>query len=149
MSNARYNQIIDEVYGKYIDSTPSEYVVGSDSDPMRKIMAWKRKVCHLSGYPILERLTENEFINKCKNDQEFSEKWGLEIEERELSSVERWEWYGKNGGPNGEILLVGMIAYQNEEDNSHIKSWLEKFAPNVPTRLITLTYQNELIQFYE
>ena len=29
-----------------------------------------------------------EFINKCKTDTEFSERWGLKIEERELNDDE-------------------------------------------------------------
>jgi hypothetical protein len=33
-------------------------------------------------------LTKEEFINKCKNDKDFSEKWGLKIEERELNDDE-------------------------------------------------------------
>jgi hypothetical protein len=31
---------------------------------------------------------KEEFINKCKTDTEFSEKWGLKIEERELNDDE-------------------------------------------------------------
>jgi hypothetical protein len=31
------------------------------------------------------RLSQEEFINKCKTDTEFSERWGLKIEERELN----------------------------------------------------------------
>mgnify|MGYP003345249013 CR=1 FL=1 len=27
-----------------------------------------------------------------------------------------------------------MMVSENDEDNSHIKSWLEKWAPNVPKR---------------
>ncbi len=138
MSNARYNQIIDEVYETYLK--------GGD-------IKWLKQV-DVSSTPLVSMVipipySKNEFINKCKTDQEFTKKWRLKIEERKLSSVERWEWYGKNGGPNGEILFVGMIVYQNEEDNSHVKSWLEKWAPNVPTKQITLTYQDESIQFYE
>jgi hypothetical protein len=30
-------------------------------------------------------MSQNEFINKCKTDLEFSENWGLKIEERELN----------------------------------------------------------------
>ena len=30
-------------------------------------------------------MSQNEFINKCKTDQDFSENWGLKIEERELN----------------------------------------------------------------
>ena len=40
----------------------------------------------VSGKPILNGegiLTRGEFINKCKTEKEFSEKWGLKIEERE------------------------------------------------------------------
>jgi hypothetical protein len=129
MSNARYNQIIDEVYNNYLT-----YIHDVVQGEHQIYGIWYGK---------------EEFIHKCKTDPEFSEKWGLKIEERELSSAEMWEWYNKNGGPNGKTLLVGMIVYQNEEDNSHIKSWLEKWAPNVPTKQITLTYQNETIQFYE
>ncbi len=33
-------------------------------------------------------LLEEEFINKCKTDTEFSEKWRLKIEERELNDDE-------------------------------------------------------------
>jgi hypothetical protein len=29
--------------------------------------------------------TKDEFINNCKNNPEFSEKWGLTIEERDLN----------------------------------------------------------------
>ena len=46
----------------------------------------------VSGKPILNGegvLTRGEFINKCKTDSEFSERWGLKIEERELSLEER------------------------------------------------------------
>jgi len=34
------------------------------------------------------RLPLDVFINKCKTDSEFSEKWGLKIEERELNDDE-------------------------------------------------------------
>jgi hypothetical protein len=88
MTKERYDKIIEEVYGKYIDSTPSEYVAGNDSDKMNQLMEWKGRRCHVSGYPILERLLKHEFIHKCKTNKEFSEKWGLKIEERELSLEE-------------------------------------------------------------
>ena len=42
-----------------------------------------------SGYPNYIHYTKEEFINKCKTDQDFSEKWGLTIEEREVSLEER------------------------------------------------------------
>jgi thymidylate synthase len=51
---------------------------------------------------------------------------------RELSAKERWEWYGKNGGPGGEVKLIALMVYEKEEENSHIHSWLDTWAPNVP-----------------
>lgn len=65
-----------DAYKNYEKNTPEQYVVGSDSDPMRQCMVWKRKTDSSSGYPILERLTQEEFINKIKTDDEFAKKWG-------------------------------------------------------------------------
>jgi hypothetical protein len=93
--------------------------------------------------------SQERFIDKCKTDKEFSEKWGLKIEERELSAKERWDWYRKNGGPSGEEKLVALMVYEDEEDNSHIHSWLKTWAPNVPTKLITITYNDKTIESYE
>jgi hypothetical protein len=38
-----------------------------------------------NGEKTYRQLSQEEFINKCKKDVEFSEKWGLTIEERELN----------------------------------------------------------------
>ncbi len=81
MSKERYNQIIDEVYNSYVNVVPYGHVVGSDSDPRRKLMVYKGETCHSSGYPILQRFTKEEFINKIKTDQDFSDKFGLKIKE--------------------------------------------------------------------
>jgi hypothetical protein len=131
-------QIIDEAYENYVRNTPENHVIGSDSDPLKLSMVWKRKNDYSSGYPILERLTQEEFINKCKTDPEFSERWGLKIEERELSLEERIEILIKvedsiwlNTG-----LVVGVIEPMLEEHN-------------IPTKLITLTYNNETIENYD
>jgi hypothetical protein len=142
MSKERYSQIIDEVYNIYIQKCREDRDEFIKNNP-DTLIDYRED-------------TKEIFIESIKNNRHwfggklgFADEWGLKIEERELSSAEMWEWYNKNGGPNGKTLLVGMIVYQNEEDNSHIKSWLEKWAPNVPTKQITLTYQNETIQFYE
>jgi len=127
-------QIIDEAYENYVRNTPEQHVVGSDSDPMRQCMVWKRKTDSSSGYPILERLTQEEFINKCKTDSEFSEKWGLKIEERELSELERME-IGISQGMWKEFQF-GNIHQPCDEKN-------------IPTKLITITYNNEIIESYE
>ena len=89
----------------------------------------------VSGKPILNGewiLTRCEFINKCKNDSEFSEKWGLKIEERELDMMERW-------------VIADLTPNMEEFDFANYMC--DKH--NVPTKLITITYKNERIESYE
>jgi hypothetical protein len=84
--------------------------------------------------------TQEEFINKCKTDSEFSEKWGLKIEERELSRDERIDLYCKEytGGVKGkyEPPFDDFIDYKLT-------------TRNIPTKLITITYNNKKIENYE
>jgi hypothetical protein len=87
---------------------------------------------------LIELLSQEEFINKCKTDKEFSEKWGLKIEERELSLEERHKmvlpiWREKYG------LLADMMVPTNV-DNTPYK---------IPTKLITITYNDKTIENYE
>jgi hypothetical protein len=82
-------------------------------------------------------LTRGEFINKCKNDSEFFEKWGLKIEEKELSWEERAKWLEDNKGYD---LLVGNL------DHDHIREVVEEESP---TKLITITYNDKTIESYE
>lgn len=134
MSKEKYNQIIDEAYENYIRNTPEQHTVGSDFDPMKQLMVWKNKLCHMSGYPILERLSKEEFINKIKTDSEFSEEWGLHIEERELSQEERIKLYEEKTNADTSFfpVLSETLVFHN-----------------IPTKVITLTYNNETIESYE
>ena len=70
---------------------------------------------------------KEEFINKCKADSEFSEKWGFKIEERELSLEEELEY------------MMGKVF--SEEALTH--------QVNTPTKLITITYKDTIIESYE
>ena len=76
--------------------------------------------------------TQEEFINKCKTDTEFSQRWGLKIEERELDMFERWKIADLT--PN-----MMEIDYCNKLCDEH----------NVPTKLITVTYNDKTIKSYE
>ena len=116
MSKEKYNQIIDEVYRKYADS--HEYFVDG----------WKHVI------PMIH--SKETFVDECKTDPEFSEKWGLKIEERELSLEERKRIY--------EIEYTNDI----EVENNH---WLESKLKtrNIPTKKITLEYNNEKTYYYE
>ena len=72
------------------------------------------------------RLPLDIFINKCKTDPEFSEKWGLKIEERELTWEESNEYYN-----NHQSLKVPYLGLK------------------VPTKAITVTYNDKTIESYE
>lgn len=75
------------------------------------------------------------FVNKTKTEPDFYNKYGLnfKIEERELSERERIEM----------IQPLGMDALVPEVR----KKWMEK--NNVPTKLITITYNNETVEVYQ
>ena len=64
---------------------------------------------------------KEEFINKCKTDPEFSERWGLKIEERELSLEERRKL------ANYDSVFVSPMTVESWDRN------------NIPTKLITTT----------
>jgi len=94
----------------------------------------------VSGKPILNGegiLTRGGFINKCKTDTEFSERRGLKIEERELSTVERMEYYGKHYMKEGEAKSFDDLLK------------VDYVGLNIPTKLITITYNNKTITSYE
>ena len=138
MDNERYNQIIDEVYENY-----TNYPLATIHDHHTNILYQNidKGWCMLNGRSMVSphptrHLTQEEFINKCKTDPEFSEKWGLKIEERELSLEERKRIY--------EIEYTNDI----EVENNH---WLESKLKtrNIPTKLITITYKDEKIETYE
>ena len=115
MNKERYNQIIDDAYKNYF-----------------LIKSMEKGSFGISGLI----LPKEEFINNCKTNPEFSEKWGLEIEERELSLEERKSIYEKE-------YTDGMEVPNNNWLNSKLTT------RNIPTKLITLTYNNETIESYE
>jgi hypothetical protein len=101
MNKERYNQIIDEVYENYCKSFDAQSEIEShsfDTDPMTKIM----------------------FVEKIKNFDWFSEKWGLKIEER-------------------------IVLEQVDQTNPTLKGSTALYS----RKLITLTYNNETIESYE
>ena len=147
MNNEKYNHIIDEAYEKYKSNTPEQHVVGSDTDLMRHSMIYKNKLCHLSGYPIFERLSKEEFINKCKIDSEFSEKWGLKIEERKLSFKERRDLAHEYAVFHNKLPLC--IDAHGHEGIPKYHEVINKTGWNIPIKLITITYQENKIEVYE
>ncbi len=121
-----YEKLIDDAWKKYVEETMF------DSDP-----TW------LEPIPVMNMTTGEKsmgarqyhkegFVFKCKTDSEFSQKWGLKIEERELDMMERWQ-------------LAELTPNMTEFDFANYMC--DKF--NVPTKLITISYNNEIIDVYE
>jgi hypothetical protein len=95
-------------------------------------------------FATMVKFTQEEFINKCKTDTEFSERWGLKIEERELSFEERCEIQ--------IARLEGMYSSGKEVFIQHSVNDVKQITMdknNIPTKLITITYNNETIESYE
>jgi len=90
-------------------------------------------------------LTQEEFINKCKNDTEFSERWGLQIEERELSLDERVHIFNSKMIKEEIRTQIATIGI----DKSYWKKSLEVTKHNIPTRAVTITYKDKSIESYE
>ena len=113
MSKEKYNQIIDEVWSNY----RTAFVEGHVHQELDKCL------------PI------EEFIEEIKSDNEFSEKWGLKIEERELTPKERIELAGGKIQDKYQALVEMSLRVCDERD--------------IPTKVITLTYNNETVITYE
>ncbi len=79
-------------------------------------------------------LDKEEFINKCKTNPEFSEKWGLTIEERELTTVRERKKYDR--------YFDNLIGERSEH---HIT--LDR--RGVPRKIINISYNNKKIESYE
>lgn len=81
--------------------------------------------------------TMKEFVNKCKTDTEFSKKWGLKIEERDLSFEERHMiWHDDNKKANVSPFMEKQLSSMLDEIN-------------IPTKLITMTYNDIKLERYE
>ena len=125
MNNEKMNQIIDEAYKNY-------------ENKIKLQNNWEvtLRVMDINTIGQQELLSQEEFINKCKTDSEFSEKWGLKIEERELSEKERIVLSGYDYENRGGIGW-NMLKETVDMDNS------------IPTKLITITYNNIKTEIYE
>ena len=123
MNQMNKEQIIDEAYENYENAYYKGHAFGY------------KKLNDNEFSPDL-KISQEEFINKCKTDSEFSEKWGLRIEERELSIQERNEWFQIHLNGNNPFMKSDWKDYELDQQN-------------IPTKLITITYNNETIEVYE
>ena len=121
MNKEKYNEIIDEVYDKYT----TKYV-GYDDVPSKEL-----------------------FLFEIRTNKEFSEKWGLKIEERELSLEERLSMVKQK---NIQDIISDIPNAKKDEKNGQRYLDYCKIRcdiDNIPTKLITITYNNETLESYE
>jgi hypothetical protein len=112
--NKEQQELLDDAYNRYRATIIKEFY--EDTKELRKWATVEGPGGH----------TKEEFIDKCKTDTEFSETWGLKIEERELTWDESNEYYN-----NHQSLKVPYLGLK------------------VPTKLITITYNDKTIESYE
>jgi hypothetical protein len=133
--NKEQQELLDESYKNY------------KKEIIRQRQIQKEEVARLRSQgkrvrvSLIELLTQEEFIDECKTYTKFSERWGLKIEERELSLEERTkilvsksdnkkDFYDRNGR-----LIIEDELVLNES--------------NIPTKQITITYNDKKIESYE
>ena len=134
--NNEQQELFDEVYKNYLDKAKNY----TTEDLFYNKLSGVGDIIEgmLSPYTRDFRpYTQEEFIIKCKADKVFGEKWGLQIEERELSHQERSDL--KNSPP----FNYGKPANGKLIDKRLLDSC------NVPTKLITITYNDKTIESYE
>lgn len=143
MNNERYQQIIDEAYRNYTRSCIKE--TKRQENEMKEKGGWLT----LCLTPYFE--SKDKFIELIMTDSNFSEKWGLKIEERELSFEERWELSKKYGYRTGDAEIPSPDStYLGLNERQEIESlWNDPIIDTkLPTKLITITYNNETIEVY-
>ena len=122
--NKEQQELLDAAYENYSKEYEKDNSIGM-------CLLVKR----LDGKSTYRKPNKEMFVDLCTYDKTFSEKWGLKIEERELSLEERKKLYEGEFTPGIEIT------------NDH---WLNSklTTRNIPTKLITITYNNKIIEMF-
>ena len=126
--NKEQQQIIDEVYNNYWEET----FRSQGTEWVESLSGMSLGTGELTT--VYRQYTKKDLIEKIKTDSKFSEKFKLKIEERELSLEERTKYKMKR-----DNIARTIAPYTHQILNNS----------NVPTKLITLTYNNETIESYE
>jgi hypothetical protein len=118
--NKEQQELLDEVY-KAFEKWYNEHSCKED----------------YTGYFVPDK---EEFIRLIKTDDLFSEKWGLKIEERELSLEERWKFYYKK-----ELDINRKHPEWDSFEDNAIKN-LNSLG--VPAKAITVTRNDKKLESY-
>jgi hypothetical protein len=121
--NKEQQELLDEAYENFIKS-----YTGKDDEIILPPFDYINDDGNL--------MSKNQFITNIKYDYLFSKKWGLQIQERELSLEERFEKFG-----------LGMAVYDTVKEKEYWKTRLDE--TSTPTKKITITYNDKTIESYE
>jgi hypothetical protein len=96
-------------------------------------------VARMDGKKTYRKPNKEMFVGLCTSDKTFSEKWGLTIEERELNLEERLD------------LLKKLEIFQERVIDNAKSEMIHSLADShsIPTKLITISYNNQKIESYE
>ena len=126
-------QIIDEAYETYNKEIIRQREI--QKEEVNRLRSQGKRV----RVSLIELLSKEEFINKIKTDSEFSEKWKLKIEERELSRQERSKLLSTE-----QFYEFGFLSpFTDVIINLYLNQ------KNIPTKQITITYKDTIIESYE
>jgi hypothetical protein len=129
--NKEQQELLDEAYDNYTKS-----LIDSITFSKREKYFKSNGLEFNSGYPNYTHYTQEEFIDKCKTNIEFSEKCGLQIKEQELSTGERNEWFQIHRNGNNPLMKSDWKDFELDQQN-------------IPAKLITITHKNKTITSYE
>ena len=122
--NKEQQELLDEVYKNYVKWVESSENQNNKNEIVKIPDSKETLIKTIKG--------DDEIVKKMgkRYCDEFSEKWGLKIEERELSLEERNKWSWDNWG-----ITCEMESVLDEQE--------------VPTKLITIKYKDKTIESYE
>jgi hypothetical protein len=121
--NKEQQELLDEVYQNYVKWVESSENQNNKNEIVKIPDSKETLIKTIKG--------DDEIIKKMgkRYCDEFSEKWGLTIEERELSYEER-----------KKLCKLSDRVYPDNE-------WMKE--NNIPTKLITITYNDTKLESYE
>jgi hypothetical protein len=126
--NKEQQELLDDAYENYSKEYEKDNSIGM-------CLLVKR----LDGKSTYRKPNKEMFVDLCTYDKTFSEKWGLKIEERELNGSERYT-IARQYGLCPKYSNIGL---ENCTEEEHYNKY------NVPTKLITITYNDKTIESYE
>jgi hypothetical protein len=135
VSNETYNNLIDLAYSNYSEEYEKDNSIGI-------CLLVKR----LDGKSTYRKPDKDTFIDLCKFDSSFSDKWGLNFEERFLEHSERKKLMDEYTDSRNMFRIcyqITITGYDYDKYNEVCDSY------NIPKKLIKLTYNNETVEIYE